>query len=78
VAGTDMIAGLPLVRELELYVEAGMTPAEALRAATAGGAAALHRDDVGVIAPGRRADLVVLDIGLKVREVYRAGQRLPA
>ena len=41
--------------------EMGMTPAEALWAATAGGARALGRDDVGVIAPGKRADLVLLD-----------------
>src|ERR671921_1429690 len=38
--------------------EMGMGPAEALHAATAMGAAALDRDDVGVIAPGKRADLV--------------------
>ena len=41
--------------------EMGLTPAEAVRAATATAAAALDRDDVGVLAPGRRADLVVLD-----------------
>jgi imidazolonepropionase len=38
-----------------------MTPAEALWAATAGGAAALRRGDVGRLAVGARADLVVLD-----------------
>jgi N-acetylglucosamine-6-phosphate deacetylase len=54
---------------------------EALRRAVAmtatSPARALGLADVGVIAPGRRADLVVLDTGLKVREVYRAGQLLP-
>jgi N-acetylglucosamine-6-phosphate deacetylase len=40
-------------------------------------ARALGLADVGVIAPGWRADLVVLDTGLNVREVYRAGQLLP-
>ena len=36
----------------------GMTPDEAVWSATAGGAAALRRDDVGRISPGARADLV--------------------
>src|SRR6185503_17850826 len=39
----------------------GMTPAEALWAATAGGAAALRRTDVGRLAVGTRADLAVLE-----------------
>ncbi|MFD5226688.1 imidazolonepropionase [Microbacterium sp. NPDC058342] len=51
----------------------GMTPAEAIRAATAGGAAALQRDDVGVIAPGTRADLVLLDAPTRVHLAYRPG-----
>jgi imidazolonepropionase len=51
----------------------GMTPAEALRAATAGGAAALRRDDVGVIAPGRRADLVLLKAPTHIHLAYRPG-----
>jgi len=42
-------------------VRAGLTPAEALRAATAGGAAFLRRSErVGRIAPGYEADLVLL------------------
>lgn len=51
----------------------GMTPAEAVRAATAGGAAALQRSDIGVIAPGRRADLVLLDAPTRVHLAYRPG-----
>jgi imidazolonepropionase len=51
----------------------GMTPAEALRAATAGGAAALRRDDVGEIAVGKRADLVILDAPSYVHLAYRPG-----
>ncbi|MEW1963338.1 imidazolonepropionase [Microbacterium sp. NPDC077644] len=51
----------------------GMTPAEALWAATAGGAAALRRDDIGVIAPGARADLVLLDAPSHVHLSYRPG-----
>ncbi|QBR93182.1 imidazolonepropionase [Nocardioides euryhalodurans] len=58
--------------------EMGMTPAEALWAATAGGARALGRDDVGVIAPGRRADLVLLDAPSYVHLAYRPGVPLVA
>ena len=50
-----------------------MTPAEALRAATAGGAAALRRDDVGVLRIGARADLAVLDAPSFVHLAYRPG-----
>jgi imidazolonepropionase len=51
----------------------GMTPAEALWAATAGGAAALRRDDVGAIIPGRLADLAVIDGPTHVHLAYRPG-----
>ena len=47
--------------------------AEALHAATAGGARALRRDDVGFLAPGSRADLVVLDAPSYTHLVYRPG-----
>jgi len=50
-----------------------MTPAEALWAATAGGARALRRDDVGVVRVGARADLVVLDAPSYVHLAYRPG-----
>lgn len=50
-----------------------MTMDEALRAATVGGARALRRDDVGVLAPGYRADLVVLDAPSYTHLVYRPG-----
>lgn len=53
--------------------EMGMSPAEAVHAATAGGAAALDRDDVGVLAPGMRADLAVLDAPTHVHLAYRPG-----
>lgn len=53
--------------------EMGLTPLEAVRAATLGGAAALGRDDVGSIEVGQRADLVVLDAPSHVHLAYRPG-----
>jgi imidazolonepropionase len=53
--------------------EMRMTPAEALWAATAGGAAALRRSDVGHLAPGARADLAVLDAPSHRHLAYRPG-----
>lgn len=53
--------------------EMGMTPGEALWAATAGGAQALGRTDVGVIRPGSRADLALLDAPTHVHLAYRPG-----
>jgi imidazolonepropionase len=50
-----------------------LTPAEALWAATAGGAAALRRDDIGALAQGRRADFVTLDAPSYVHLAYRPG-----
>jgi imidazolonepropionase len=55
-----------------------MTADEALRAATLGGARALRRDDVGHLAPGARADLVVLDAPSYTHLVYRPGVPLIA
>ena len=53
-----------------------MTMDEALQAATVGGARALRRDDVGRLAPGFRADLVVLDAPSYTHLVYRPGVSL--
>lgn len=50
-----------------------MTPAEAVWAATAGGARALRRDDVGIIAPGARADLVLMTAPTRIHLAYRPG-----
>jgi imidazolonepropionase len=55
-----------------------MSPEEALAAATAGGAAALRRTDVGRLSPGARADAVVLDAPSFTHLVYRPGVPLIA
>lgn len=63
VAGTDMLVpGHSLHRELELYVEAGLTPMEALLSATlvpSRAMGATHRS--GTISPGKQADMVILN-----------------
>lgn len=60
-AGTDVYThGVSLHRDLELLVEAGLTPREALVAATSASAAAFGLGDRGRIAPGMRADLVLV------------------
>ena len=64
-AGTDasnqmLVPGYSEHRELELLVRAGLTPREALRAATRNAAVLLGVDSLGLVAPGKAADLVVL------------------
>ena len=87
VAGTDFTAGLGLHRELELLVQGGLTPLEALRAATIVPARAMKvAEKTGSIAPGKAADLVVIDgdpladIAAVRRTVmtFRAGVGFPA
>jgi imidazolonepropionase len=75
--GSCYSSSVPLCIALAVR-EMGMSPAEAVHAATAGGAAALERDDVGVLAPGRRADLVLLDAPTHVHLAYRPGVPLVA
>jgi imidazolonepropionase len=58
--------------------EMRMTPAEALTAATLGGARALRRDDVGHLSVGARADVVLLDAPDPVYLAYRPGVPLIA
>jgi imidazolonepropionase-like amidohydrolase len=62
VAGTDGPAGFGLHRELELYVRAGIPPAEVLRIATLGAARVMkHDDERGSITPGKLADVILVD-----------------
>ena len=53
--------------------ELGMTIEEAVQAATLGGATALRRTDIGRLAPGARADAVILDAPSYAHLIYRPG-----
>ena len=63
VAGTDgALPGYSLLRSIEMYVEAGMTPMQAIESATRVPAASMGLlKDTGTIEVGKRADLIVLD-----------------
>jgi hypothetical protein len=63
VAGTDQtVPGHSLHREIELYVEAGFTPMEAIQAATTVPAQVMGIEkEVGTVEAGKRADLIVID-----------------
>lgn len=92
-AGTDMnnsgiftmAAGQSLHHELELLVRAGLSPVEALRAATSLAARHFHLPDRGRVAPGLRADLVLVegepdrDIAAtrKISRVWSGGEEVP-
>lgn len=94
VAGTDAnnapfvpfspVLGESIHRELELLVEAGLSPAEALRSATVDAASLFHLEDRGVIQPGKRADLLLVDgdptidiaATRRIRSVWVAGVQL--
>ena len=89
-AGTDTAAGVrvypgfSLHEELELLVQAGMTPMEALQAATRNAGKYLELADTGTIEEGKRADLVLLDANplkeikntRKIQSVVLAGRYL--
>ncbi|MGW7517766.1 amidohydrolase family protein [Streptomyces sp. NPDC054796] len=64
--GSDTFSGRGLfgantLEEAELMVAAGMTPAQVLAAGTSGASRQCVRADLGTVAPGRRADLLVLN-----------------
>ncbi|WP_411342769.1 amidohydrolase family protein [Paenibacillus sp. WLX1005] len=93
-AGTDFASCAPVEHggnalELQLLVEdVGFTPMEAIVAATANAAKALHmEDEIGTIQPGKLADLIVLDVNPldditlfqqteHIQQVYIGGKRL--
>ncbi|ETS76536.1 hypothetical protein PFICI_11923 [Pestalotiopsis fici W106-1] len=91
-AGTDanntpilaVPAGTSLHHELELLVKAGLSPIEALRAATSSAAKHFHLNDRGMIRPGLRADLLLVEgnpaediiATQKIQRVWSAGKEV--
>jgi len=62
IPGTDSVAGYELHHELELYVRAGIPPAEVLRMATLTSAQVIGQSgERGVLAPGKLADLILVN-----------------
>ena len=70
--GTSYSTSMPLAIALAVR-ELGMSPAQALWSATAGGALALRRSDVGAVVVGARGDLTVLDAPTYLHLAYRPG-----
>ncbi|WP_328399841.1 imidazolonepropionase [Streptomyces sp. NBC_00390] len=70
--GSSFTSSVPFCIALAVR-DMGMTPDEAVWSATAGGAAALRRTDIGRIAAGARADLALLDAPSHVHLAYRPG-----
>ncbi|MGW4049798.1 imidazolonepropionase [Streptomyces sp. NPDC004779] len=75
--GSSFTSSVPFCVALAVR-DMGMTPDEAVWSATAGGAAALRRTDVGRLTPGARADLTRLDAPSHVHLAYRPGVPLVA
>lgn len=60
-SGTDRLAGFSSLRQVELLVEAGFTPLEALKISSYNGAKYLERlDEIGTLEAGKRADIVLV------------------
>ncbi|MFC9116204.1 imidazolonepropionase [Streptomyces sp. NPDC102359] len=75
--GSSFTSSVPFCVALAVR-DMGMTPDEAVWSATAGGAAALRRTDIGRLVPGAYADLVLLDAPSHVHLAYRPGVPLVA
>ncbi len=74
IPGTDALAGYTLHHELELYARAGIPPAEVLRMATWTSALVMGvNKDVGVVAPGKLADMILVngDPTKEIRDINR-------
>ena len=62
VTGTDLgFGGILLHREMRHFLQAGLTPLQVIRSATRQAASALGRNDLGYLAPGRVADVIVVE-----------------
>ena len=70
--GSSFTSSMPFCIALAVR-EMGMTTEEAVWAATAGGARALRRSDIGHLGPGARADLILLDAPSHAYLAYRPG-----
>ncbi|MFF1359483.1 imidazolonepropionase [Streptomyces sp. NPDC058297] len=70
--GSSFTSSVPFCIALAVR-DMGMTPDEAIWSATAGGARALRRDDIGRVTPGAYADLALLDAPSHVHLAYRPG-----
>jgi imidazolonepropionase len=73
--GSSYSVSMPLAMALAVR-ECGLSVAEALSAATKGGALALRRDDIGRLSPGCRADALVIDAPSYEHLVYRLGSNV--
>ena len=72
----DLVERGGMIDLLRRLVRYGLDPVQAIRAATLNSAMRLKRDDLGLVGPGRRGDLIVLDdlAGLGVRHVLADGE----
>ena len=75
--GSSYTTSMPFCIALAVR-DMNMTIDEAIWAATAGGAAALRRDDIGRVRPGMRADMMILGTANPIDFVYRPGVPLVA
>ena len=76
----DLVQVGGMIDVLRRLVQRGLAPMQALRCATLNAAMRLGRRDLGLVAPGRRADLIVLSdlIGLTVTAVFASGELVAA